>query len=457
MNSRKKQLKKSASKSRKRSLRLLYFLLLNALPLALATLYMLKAPVFESEMSVLLPGKGGSSNVKLENVGQVSSNSTSPFSQQFNPRANYKSILQSTDVANKVMRQLNLAKLPPSPKVKLVQQTSIIEISVRSTLADHSQELAWAYFSALQERLSELREDELERRQASTRKALSQQLRSLNESRQRLLNFQQKAMLVDRKMMDEQMSLLAEVRSKKTNLRAQSKRLQFEVDRLSKDLGISPFLAAKALNLQSDIRFNVYLEELSIVNVEYNEHRAKFGKNHPEMRSVQQRYTTARANIRKRSEEIAGEYSAEILQNTNLGSSRELATLFSKLLQDNAELEGLNAELSQLELAQLRLEDELRLLTREASELEHLQREQQRSEAVYNSAAARLELNQTDIYASYPIVQLLAAPTAAIKAISPSPLIALLAAIVGLLLLNTGGFVIWQRQAIIRFLLKKKS
>ncbi|GAA6152901.1 hypothetical protein [Pseudoteredinibacter isoporae] len=456
MNCRETQHKKSASTRHTRALTLLYFLLLNLLPIVFAGLYMMKAPVFESEMSVLLPGKAGSSNVKLENVGQVSSSSTSPFSQQFNPRANYKSILQSTDVANKVKRQLNLAELPPAPKVKLVQQTSIIDISVRSTLADHSQELSWAYFSALQERLSELREDELDRRQASTRKALSQQLRSLNESRQLLLNFQQQAMLVDKKMMDEQMSLLAEVRSKKTNLQAQAKRMQFEVDRLSKDLGISPFLAARALNLQSDIRFNVYLEELSIVSVEYNEHRAKFGKNHPKMRSVQQRYTTARANIRKRSEEIAGEYSAEILQNTNLGTSQQLATLFAKLLQDNAELEGLNAELSQLELAHLRLEDELRLLTREASELERLQREQQRAEAVYNSAAARLELNQTDIYASYPIVQLLAAPSTAIKPISPSPLIAILAVIVGLLLLNTGGLVIWQRQAIIRFLLKKE-
>ncbi|MCV6622845.1 MAG: hypothetical protein OIF51_13965 [Cellvibrionaceae bacterium] len=455
MKSNKKQLKKKQASRTKRRLTVLLFLALNIIPILMVGLYLVKTPIFQSKMSILLPGKGSNSNVKLENVGQVSSSSSSPFSQQFNPRANYKSILESRDVAEKVKRQLNLAEAPARPKVKLLQQTSIIELDIRSVNADHSQELAWAYFSALQERLSELREDELKRRQQSTRKALSVQLSTLNDSRSKLLSFQQQSLLLDKKMMSDHLALISDTRSKKSSLSAEIKRLEHEVDRLSKDLGISPYIAAKALNLQSDIRFNVYLEELAIINVKYNEHRAKFAKNHPEMRKVQQRYSTARANIRKRSEEIAGEFSAEILQNTNLGSSKQLASLFSKLLMDNAELEGLNAEYEQIKLNELRLQDELKILAREAAELDRLEREFQRAEAVYNSAAARLELNQSDIYASYPIVQLLAAPSMALNPISPNPMIALLAIIAALVLLNCGGVLLWQRQAIIQFLLKK--
>ncbi|WP_299975732.1 hypothetical protein [uncultured Pseudoteredinibacter sp.] len=455
MKSNKKQLKKKQASRTKRRLTVLLFLALNIIPILMVGLYLIKTPIFQSKMSILLPGKGSNSNVKLENVGQVSSSSSSPFSQQFNPRANYKSILESRDVAEKVKRQLNLAEAPARPKVKLLQQTSIIELDIRSVNADHSQELAWAYFSALQERLSELREDELKRRQQSTRKALSVQLSTLNDSRSKLLSFQQQSLLLDKKMMSDHLALISDTRSKKSSLSAAIKRLEYEVDRLSKDLGISPYIAAKALNLQSDIRFNVYLEELAIINVKYNEHRAKFAKNHPEMRKVQQRYSTARANIRKRSEEIAGEFSAEILQNTNLGSSKQLASLFSKLLMDNAELEGLNAEYEQIKLNELRLQDELKILAREAAELDRLEREFQRAEAVYNSAAARLELNQSDIYASYPIVQLLAAPSMALNPISPNPMIALLAIIAALVLLNCGGVLLWQRQAIIQFLLKK--
>ncbi len=447
--------KRKKLRGRKRFLGRLLVLLLNIMALLVCGLYLLKTPIFQSQMAIVLPGKGSQSNVKLENVGQVSSSSSSPFSQRFNPRANYKSILQSNDVAEKVMQQLDLQNRPQAPKIKLIQQTSIIEISIRSEQAQHSQELSWAYFNALKERLSELREDELDRRQYSTRKALSVQSRSLNDARQQLLDFQQRALLIDKKMMDEHMNLLADVRAKRTNLKAQASRLIFEVDRLSKDLGVSPFLAARALNLQSDIRFNVYLEELSIVSAEYNEQRSVLGKNHPKMKTVQQRYTTARANIRKRSREIAGEYSAELLQNTNLANSQQLATLFAKLLQDNAQLEGVNAELSQLDLIHSRLTDELKVLSREAAELERLQREQQRYEAVYNSAAARLQLNQTDIYSSYPIVQLLAAPSAPVKAISPSPFIAALAAIVSLLFINFGAIVLWKRKAIVAFILKK--
>ncbi|WP_299769161.1 hypothetical protein [uncultured Pseudoteredinibacter sp.] len=455
MKSSKKQLKKKQASRTKRRLTVLLFLALNIIPILMVGLYLIKTPIFQSKMSILLPGKGSNSNVKLENVGQVSSSSSSPFSQQFNPRANYKSILESRDVAEKVKRQLNLAEAPARPKVKLLQQTSIIELDIRSVNADHSQELAWAYFSALQERLSELREDELKRRQQSTRKALSVQLSTLNDSRLKLLSFQQQSLLLDKKMMSDHLALISDTRSKKSSLSAEIKRLEYEVDRLSKDLGISPYIAAKALNLQSDIRFNVYLEELAIINVKYNEHRAKFAKNHPEMRKVQQRYSTARANIRKRSEEIAGGFSAQILQNTNLGSSKQLASLFSKLLMDNAELEGLNAEYEQIKLNELRLQDELKILAREAAELDRLEREFQRAEAVYNSAAARLELNQSDIYASYPIVQLLAAPSMALNPISPNPMIALLAIIAALVLLNCGGVLLWQRQAIIQFLLKK--
>ena len=59
--------------------------------LLLVLLYLKKAPSFTSDMEMVLPGTGSSSSVSLDNVGQVVSQTNTPFSGGgFNPRVNYK-------------------------------------------------------------------------------------------------------------------------------------------------------------------------------------------------------------------------------------------------------------------------------------------------------------------------------------------------------------------------------
>lgn len=96
------------------------------------------------------------------------------------------------------------------------------------------------------------------------------------------------------------------------------------------------------------------------------------------------------------------------------------------------------------------------MYSREAAELERLEREHALAEAVFTSAAAKLEASQADIFVSYPIIQLLSVPSLSTQAKSPSKTIAVGIAALGFLLVTFGLAALWHRDYLIKVLLKKK-
>ena len=139
-----------------------------------------------------------------------------------------------------------------------------------------------------------------------------------------------------------------------------------------------------------------------------------WGQNHPKVKASEKRLAFARNAAIKRSKAVLRESVAFSLSTVNLEASPDRARLFGDLMDSYAQLQGKQAEVIQLEAAQARLDDKLRLYARESKELERLQREYDLAEAVFTSAAARLEASKSDVFASYPVVQLLTAPNAPI-------------------------------------------
>jgi len=101
------------------------------------------------------------------------------------------------------------------------------------------------------------------------------------------------------------------------------------------------------------------------------------------------------------------------------------------------------------------LSDQLKVYSREIVELERLQREFNMAVAIFTSAAARLEASKADIFASYPVLQMLTSPSYPTKQSSPRNIIAFTAAISGFLFITFGLFILWQRNNLIQILLKK--
>ncbi len=418
-------------------------------------LYLNKEPVFSSNMALVLPGSGLSSSFQIGAIGQANTQTKSPFAgANFNPRVNYKEMLKSREVIGNASKEVYMeVEVFGLPKVKLTEQTSIIEVDVTANNGRLAKEKAWALYNALQVHLDALRADEANRRDESISKVLDQYRTKLNLTRNALIEFQQRALLVDGQQVSQLMTTLSDLKAKVLFSKAQLKQRNDFVQQLSFDLGVSPSLAGKAFALQTDTQFRGHLKELDASAQEFSEFRSMWGQHHPKVKASQKRVEYARTAAFKRSSSVLGDITAKQLHSVNLEASPDRSQLFSELLNSYAQLQGQGAEIKELEASQSRLDDKLRIYARELKELERLQREHELAQAVFTSAAARLEASKSDVFASYPVVQLLTSPNEPIQQKSPNMKIAILGLIAGFIFITTALLIVWQRSYLIKRLL----
>jgi len=424
----------------------------------LVIVYLSREPVFRSNMALVLPGSGSSSSFQIDEVGQAKSQTKSPFAgASFNPRVNYKEMLKSREVIANASKELFMdVELFGLPKVKLTEQTSIIDVDITAVSGKLAKEKAWALFKALQTHIDMLRADEALRRDRSISKVLDQYRVRLNTTRNALIDFQQRSLLVDKQQVVELMSRLSNIKSKVLFAKAQMKQTNNFVQQLGFDLGVSPSLAGKAFALQTDTQFRGHLKELDASSQEYSEFRSMWGHNHPKVKASQKRLDNAREAAFKRSSSVLGDVTAKSLHTVNLEASPDRARLFGELMNSYAQVQGHDARINELENSEQRLDDKLRVYARESKELERLEREHGLAQAVFTSAAARLESGKSDVFASYPILQLLTAPDEPMLQKSPNSKVAFLALIAGYLFISAALLIVWQRAYFLKKLLAEK-
>jgi uncharacterized protein involved in exopolysaccharide biosynthesis len=429
------------------------------LVILMVIVYLHKEPVFSSNMALVLPGSGSSTSFQINDVGQANTQTKSPFAgASFNPRVNYKEMLKSREVIDQASRSVFMAaEAFGLPKVKLTEQTSIIQVDVSANDGQLAKEKAWALYNALQTHLDVLRADEALRRDESIQKALDQYRVRLNQTRSALIDFQQRALLVDQQQVSHLMTVLSDLKAKVLFANAELKQKTDFVQQLSFDLGVSPALAGKAFALQTDTQFRGHLVELEVSSQEFSEFRSMWGSNHPKVKAIHKRVEYARTAAFTRSSSLLGDVIAQQLQSVNLEASPDRARLFSDLLDSYAQLQGKSAEIRDLEASSARMDDKLRIYARESKELERLQREYDLAQAVFTSAAARLEGSKSDVFASYPVLQLLTAPNAPIQQKSPNIKIAILGLVAGFLFITIALVIVWQRAYLVKRLLGSPS
>ena len=86
------------------------------------------------------------------------------------------------------------------------------------------------------------------------------------------------------------------------------------------------------------------------------------------------------------------------------------AELMQMLVRTEALAAGKRREISSLRDESLRLDKDVEHLSTAAARLEELKKDQIVADAVLSSAMARINASRSDIYGSYPIVQVVAAP-----------------------------------------------
>lgn len=420
-------------------------------------LYLSKTPVYQSELELVLPGTGASSSVALDDIGQVVSQTSAPFSAGgFNPRVNYKEMLLSRGVLNLASEKTSLSAVKfGQPKIALTEQTSILAVSIKGSSAKQAQAKAWALYNSLQDELNRLRADEVLHRDASIQRVLADYRVRLNEARANILQFQERSSLVSQDQFSLLVSSLQTVKEKQLYLQAEASNLADYTFGLGKNLGISADLAGKAFILQSDVEFRGLLKELDISTSQLSEYQSRWGDGHPKVIAEQQRYNMARASLLSRSNTIAGPHAASVFSSLDLEMNPKRAQMFADLIEASAKEKGITAQIEDLHRSELHLKDKLKIYARESAVLDRLQREFDLAEAVFTSAAARLEAGKADVFASYPVLQLLTKPSLPTEIHSPIPQLGLVAGLVGFLFITSGVTVLCNRRRIINVLLKR--
>ncbi len=425
--------------------------------IGMVLLYLQQSPTYSSEMDLVLPGTGASSNVNLNEVGEVVSQTSPPYAASgFNPRVNYKEMLSSRSVLERAATMMEMSVEDfGQPKIKLTEQTSIISIKMKGDSAFQANSKARVLYESLQQELDRLRADEVLRRDQSIKAVLSQYYAKLNKARQNIVNFQQNSVVVASLQLDKLLATLSGLSEKQMLVSSEIEQLDSYIRKLSVNLGVSPALAGQVFQLQTDAQFSSYLSELEQSLGELSQYTSRWGKNHPKVIAAQQRVNQVNGNLKQRSMQMIGIHVSESFNTLDLKKQNNRAQLFADLIESSADKAGKQALLADIEQSIALVQDKLKIYSREVAELERLEHDFHMAEAVYTSAAARLEAGKADIFASYPVIQQLTTPSFAQDMSSPNNVIAMAAGLIGILFISLFLVALWQRHSLIKLLLNR--
>lgn len=408
-------------------------------------------PVYTSGWAVIVPGAGSGVSVNLPEIGQASSSSSSPFgSASMDPRANYQFLITNETVLEEAATQLKIsAKQLGKPKVKLVDNTSIMEFEVAGPTAADAQKRSRAIYEALQTKLTQLRIEEVAKREQGTQGTLTSSRQKLQQTQKNLSEYKALSGLSSSDQVKDLSSNIEQLRKQRVESFAQVQQMTTRLSQLSSDLNLTVPEASNAFLLQADQLFQQNLKDYNESSALLVVLKSKWGDNHPLVVKEATRQESARVAMLDRASSLLGrKVDRSTLQNLSIksesGSSRE--SLFRDLVSMQADQQGLVAQNEALTDQILELEARLKILVQKQSKLDNLQREVQIAEAVFASTLAKLDLGKSDIFISYPVTQLISEPTLPDEKTSPKPSIVFVGAGVASILITTGLAMLWWRK-----------
>ncbi|MBD2175774.1 hypothetical protein H6F42_02425 [Pseudanabaena sp. FACHB-1998] len=408
-------------------------------------------PVYTSGWAIIVPGAGSGVSVNLPEIGQASSSSSSPFgSASMDPRANYQFLITNESVLEEAAIELKIpAKQLGKPKVKLVDNTSIMEFEVTGPTAKDAQMRSNAIYNAFQSKLTRLRLEEVAKREQGSQGTLVSSREKLQQAQNNLSEYKAQSGLSSGDQVKDLSNNIEQLRKQRAESYAQAQQSTARLEQLSSDLDVEVPEASQAFLLQADQLFQQYLKDYNESSSTLVVIQAKWGDNHPFVVKEATRRDAARTALLGRASSLVGRKITlvtlqKLLIKTESGSSRE--SLFRDLVALQSEQQGIVAQNQALTNQIGELEDRLQGLVQKQAKLDKLQRELQIAEAVFASTLAKLDLGKSDIFISYPMTQIIAEPTLPDEKTSPKPSIVFVGAGIASVLITTGLVMLWWRK-----------
>lgn len=413
--------------------------------------YLKTAPLsFRSQTSLILPGSGASASMNLNGIGQASSFANSAFSSNsVSPTETYKRLIGADRILEAAAEAMAMERKDfGKPRIDLVDQTSLIHVEVTGTSAEDAQARGDALLAAFFAELDALRNDELATREDSGLAAIEDYRVSVSATRDDIADLQRETGLISGDQYDSIVESTRTLETRVQDLAATLSEKSKSVAALEASLGLGAPAAAATLKLYADAQFVALTDEVALHAATLAEARSLFGEGHPKVRDALAAYKMTSAATLSQAASVTG-MPVDQLTGLDLAPAGARADLLSVLVKMDAERAGVA---QQYETLSARLADEQGALYRlapTAARLQDLQRDFSVAEAVFASAIARAQSTKSDVYASYPLVQVLENPSLPDRPSSPNRKLAIAAGGAATVMLLIGLVLGWIRSAVI--------
>ncbi|WP_323751034.1 hypothetical protein [Marinobacter sp.] len=422
----------------------------------IGALIALKPKTYSSEWTLILPGTGNGLAVSLESIGQASASASSPFaSSSVDPVVNYKAIAASKPVLALAAQRLGMTVQAFSqPKIKLVDQTSLMEFTMKGSSPELAYAKSYALYEALQWQLDQLRDDETDHLATSGLLMIAGFNDKLEEAQQKKLAFQVKADIVSLEQFQGLITRLEDSKYHHESLVSEHRALVSRIWTLQQGLNLSEENLKSAIALRSDRAFQIQLERHAEVHTQMSSLEGIWGHDHPQLKQLHAAHHTVDEELNRRGHLITSRPELSNKELIDLGNQTAHDQVLIELLMLISEKNGLEQRIQSDAAFIANLKRRIEATTEDSVALENLSRKQQVATAVFSTALAKQDIGNADRYSSYPLIQMLAHPTLPESADSTVKKLALIGGLGATVFMITGLGLLWIRKPWLQKLLK---
>jgi len=424
----------------------------------LTAVYLVALPrTYTSQFSLILPGSGVGSSLNVESIGQAVESASSAFSSPtLSPTENYKQLL-TADVTLRAAARL--AHEPedrfPSPTIKLVDQTNLINLTITGRTAKQAHARGEALIQAFQMQLDTLRADEEAKHEENDIKHLNDLQEKVKAAQRKLIDFQASQGLATLDQFNARIGAVDSLRAKERELRVTMAEAQGKSGRLAGTLRSAPDIANLTMRLRGDPVFSELAQRYAAANADAEQKAATLGPRHATRAQADAERQELRNALVARGHEITGLSPEALMRQIDIQVGDGRNNLMQAMSVEDANAAGTRDALVEVRRDLKSAKGQTSDLIQQAQTLADLLRDTRITEAVFSSALAHLDTSKQDPFASYPLVQVLAPPSLPTKPSSPSTTIGIAGAMGASIIVVLAFLMMWLRQPILDRVLKK--
>ena len=392
----------------------------------------LAAPVYNSSWTILIPGTQVGASIDLLELGEAYTDVKTPYGgNSFSPGVNFKKIMSSVSVLTAAAERVDMTVEDfGMPKITVTDQAATLEVVFSSDSAESAQEKSTALYEAFQNELTKLRKDEVNARRAGSNEQLDEYRDQADLTRDELAKFRDQSTVVSVDQYRAMVNSAGMLEQSLIEARVDRDAITSRLASMAETLGVDAYRAADVMLLRQDKLVQALSTEYARLQALFIEQASVLGAKHPKVVHARAKANAARQSMINRVRSVVGEVDEVLLSSYLPDPIGDDGQLYKDVVTFEAERESLNREITSSEQLLAEMRGRIAVAGTDLDQLEELERNHQMAATILVSATSNLDLGRSNIYATYPLTQVLVEPTLPDR---PKKLLKILALLGGIL------------------------